>query len=203
MAKVAIVGCGAMGSVYAALMVDAGHDVHAVTLWADHAEAMRSQGLRARVRAATGRSGSQRLHDDGRHRDLRPRDHRDQGVRRRGGGALVRAAARGRDGRADDPERPRVTRDRGSRSSGRTARRRRRRRVRCIAARTGPRPSQRHGDDPLRPVRGTAAGPLRDAAAIWESAGFKVALFDDIQPDGLGEADHERGLLRVLVLRRA
>ena len=35
MAKIAIVGCGAMGSVYAALMVDAGHEVHAVTLWPD------------------------------------------------------------------------------------------------------------------------------------------------------------------------
>ena len=46
MAKVAIVGCGAMGSVYAALMVDAGHDVHAVTLWADHTAAMAAHGLR-------------------------------------------------------------------------------------------------------------------------------------------------------------
>lgn len=46
MAKVAIIGCGAMGSVYAALMVDAGHDVHAVTLWPDHAEAMAKHGLR-------------------------------------------------------------------------------------------------------------------------------------------------------------
>jgi 2-dehydropantoate 2-reductase len=46
MAKVAIVGCGAMGSVYAALMVDAGHEVHAVTAWPEHAEAMNSQGLR-------------------------------------------------------------------------------------------------------------------------------------------------------------
>ena len=46
MAKVAIVGCGAMGSVYAALMVDAGHEVHAVTLWADHAAAMAENGLR-------------------------------------------------------------------------------------------------------------------------------------------------------------
>lgn len=46
MAKIAIVGCGAMGSVYAALMVDAGHEVHAVTLWPDHAEAMRTRGLR-------------------------------------------------------------------------------------------------------------------------------------------------------------
>ncbi len=46
MAKIAIVGCGAMGSVYAALMVDAGHEVHAVTLWPDHAEAMDKSGLR-------------------------------------------------------------------------------------------------------------------------------------------------------------
>ncbi len=46
MAKIAVVGCGAMGSVYAALMVDAGHEVHAVTLWPDHAEAMATRGLR-------------------------------------------------------------------------------------------------------------------------------------------------------------
>ena len=58
MAKVAIVGCGAMGSVYAALMVDAGHDVHAVTLWPDHAEAMRRTACAARARAATARSRS-------------------------------------------------------------------------------------------------------------------------------------------------
>jgi 2-dehydropantoate 2-reductase len=52
MAKVAVIGCGAMGSVYAALMVDAGHEVHAVTLWPDHAEAMARQGLR--VEGASG-----------------------------------------------------------------------------------------------------------------------------------------------------
>ncbi len=46
MAKVAIVGCGAMGSVYAALMVSAGHEVHAVTAWPDHATAMAETGLR-------------------------------------------------------------------------------------------------------------------------------------------------------------
>src|SRR3954462_10707127 len=52
MAKVAIVGCGAMGSVYAALMADASHEVHAVTLWPDHAEARRTHGLR--VEGASG-----------------------------------------------------------------------------------------------------------------------------------------------------
>jgi 3-hydroxyisobutyrate dehydrogenase-like beta-hydroxyacid dehydrogenase len=53
MAKIAIVGCGAMGSVYAALMVDAGHEVHAVTLWPDHAEAMPPRACAAKAPAAT------------------------------------------------------------------------------------------------------------------------------------------------------
>lgn len=52
MAKVAIVGCGAMGSVYAGLMVSAGHDVHAVCLWPDHVAAMQKNGLR--VEGASG-----------------------------------------------------------------------------------------------------------------------------------------------------
>lgn len=66
MSRVAIIGCGAMGSVYAGLMADAGHDVHAVTLWADHAAAMEARGLRvegasgdrvARVRGRTDTDG--------------------------------------------------------------------------------------------------------------------------------------------------
>ena len=52
MSKVAIVGCGAMGSVYAALMVSAGHEVHGVTKWLHHAEAMAAKGLR--VEGASG-----------------------------------------------------------------------------------------------------------------------------------------------------
>lgn len=46
MARVAIVGAGAMGSVYAGLMASAGHEVFAITLWKDHAEAMARYGLR-------------------------------------------------------------------------------------------------------------------------------------------------------------
>ncbi|WP_109477527.1 2-dehydropantoate 2-reductase [Paraburkholderia sp. C35] len=52
MAKVAIVGCGAMGSVYAGLMVSAGHEVHAICLWPDHVAAMQEKGLR--VEGASG-----------------------------------------------------------------------------------------------------------------------------------------------------
>jgi 2-dehydropantoate 2-reductase len=43
--KIAIVGCGAMGSVYAALLGAAGHEVWAIDAWREHVEAMRSNGL--------------------------------------------------------------------------------------------------------------------------------------------------------------
>jgi 2-dehydropantoate 2-reductase len=44
--KIAVVGCGAMGSVYAALLADAGHEVWAIDAWREHVEAMRAHGLR-------------------------------------------------------------------------------------------------------------------------------------------------------------
>jgi 2-dehydropantoate 2-reductase len=60
--KVAVVGCGAMGSVYAALLADAGHEIWAIDSWKEHVEAMQKNGLRlegasgdrvARVNAST------------------------------------------------------------------------------------------------------------------------------------------------------
>ncbi|MEM7057969.1 MAG: 2-dehydropantoate 2-reductase [Pseudomonadota bacterium] len=51
-AKIVIIGTGAMGSVYAALMADAGHDVWAVDAWAEHVAAMHANGLR--VEGASG-----------------------------------------------------------------------------------------------------------------------------------------------------
>ena len=44
--KIAIVGTGAMGSVYAGLLGDAGHEVWAVDRWEEHVEAIRKNGLR-------------------------------------------------------------------------------------------------------------------------------------------------------------
>jgi len=44
--KIAIVGTGAMGSVYAGLLVAAGHEVWAIDTWREHVEAMRANGLR-------------------------------------------------------------------------------------------------------------------------------------------------------------
>ena len=44
--KIAVVGCGAMGSVYAALLGAAGHDVWAIDAWREHVEAIKANGLR-------------------------------------------------------------------------------------------------------------------------------------------------------------
>ena len=44
--KIAIVGTGAMGSVYAALFASAGHEIWAVDRWREHIDAMRARGLR-------------------------------------------------------------------------------------------------------------------------------------------------------------
>ena len=44
--KIAIVGTGAMGSVYAGLFASAGHEVWAIDHWKEHVDAMRTTGLR-------------------------------------------------------------------------------------------------------------------------------------------------------------
>jgi 2-dehydropantoate 2-reductase len=60
--KIAVVGAGAMGSVYAGLLASAGHEVWAVDRWQEHVDAIRERGLRVegasgdrvvRVRATT------------------------------------------------------------------------------------------------------------------------------------------------------
>ena len=43
--KIAIIGIGAMGSVYAALLSEAGHEVWAVDVWQAHLDAIKAQGL--------------------------------------------------------------------------------------------------------------------------------------------------------------
>lgn len=50
--KIAVIGAGAMGSIYAALMADAGHEVWAVDTWRDHVDAINGHGLR--VEGASG-----------------------------------------------------------------------------------------------------------------------------------------------------
>ena len=58
--KIAIVGTGAMGSVYAGLLGRAGHEVWAIDTWADHVGAIATSGLR--VSGASGDFVVERLH---------------------------------------------------------------------------------------------------------------------------------------------
>ena len=48
--KIAVVGAGAMGSVYAGLLGAAGNEVWAVDLWQEHVDAIRDHGLRVEGR---------------------------------------------------------------------------------------------------------------------------------------------------------
>jgi 2-dehydropantoate 2-reductase len=50
--KIAIVGTGAMGSVYAGLLAGAGHEIWAIDRWQEHVDAIRERGLR--VEGASG-----------------------------------------------------------------------------------------------------------------------------------------------------
>ena len=43
--KIAVIGTGAMGSIYAARLSNAGHSVCAIDVWNDHVEAMNVNGL--------------------------------------------------------------------------------------------------------------------------------------------------------------
>ena len=56
--KIVIVGAGAMGSIYAALLADAGNDVSVVDLWEEHIDAIRKNGLRVE-----GASGGRLVHN--------------------------------------------------------------------------------------------------------------------------------------------
>ena len=57
--KIAVVGTGSMGSVYAGLLADAGNAVWAIDTWPEHIEAIRSGGLRVE-----GASGDRRVYLD-------------------------------------------------------------------------------------------------------------------------------------------
>ena len=55
--KIAVIGTGAMGSVYAGLLVEAGNEVWVVDLWREHLDVIRAHGLRIE-----GASGDRTVH---------------------------------------------------------------------------------------------------------------------------------------------
>jgi 2-dehydropantoate 2-reductase len=181
MAKVAIVGCGAMGSVYAALMADAGHEIHAVTLWPDHAAAMARDGLR--VEGASG-DRTVRLHAGTTTEGIGPCD-------------LVIIATKAFDVEAAarssapllGPTTVVQTIQNGLGSAERVAPivGKDRLAVGVVggfgASLRGPGHVHHNGMEMVRfgAYAGLSRAALAASAAIWESAGFKVALFDDLR----------------------
>ena len=157
--KIAVVGAGAMGSVYAGLLGSAGNEVWAVDLWQEHIDAIREHGLR--VEGASGDRVVRGPGDDGRGRGRRSgaRDPRDQGDGRRGRGRGGATAGRAGHAGALDPERPRRPRPRRERPRRGQGGRRRRGRVRRLDRRTRARASPRLRAGPARraPWPGDAA----------------------------------------------
>lgn len=181
MSKVAIIGCGAMGSVYAALMVDAGHEVHAITLWPDHAEAMARKGLR--VEGASG-DRTVRLHAGTTTDDIGPCDlviiatkAFDVEAAARSAAALLaqHTVVQTIQNGLGSAERvaPIVGSDRLA--------------VGVVggfgASLRAPGHVHHNGMEMVRfgAYAGLPRERLAESAAIWESAGFKVMLFDDLR----------------------
>ena len=182
MSKVAIVGCGAMGSVYAALMASAGHEVHAVTAWPDHAEAMARNGLRVE-----GASGDRRVR------------LASAGVTTEGIGVcdLVIIATKAFDVEAAarssvsliGPETVVQTIQNGLGSPEAAAPILGEDKIAVGvvggfgASMRGPGHAHHNGLEMIRfgALKGLPTQRLQASAAIWQSSGFKVSLFEDIQ----------------------
>jgi 2-dehydropantoate 2-reductase len=178
--RIAIIGTGSMGSVYAALLADAGHDVWAVDAWAEHVAAMRERGLRLE-----GFSGDRtvRLNATTDAADVGQADLVIIATKADGVEAAARAAA----GilRADTPV---LAIQNGLGSAAKVAGILGENRIiqgvvgGFGASMKGPGHAHHNGMEFVR--LGEYAGPkterLEQVAEVWRSGGFKVLTFDDI-----------------------
>ena len=178
--KVAVVGCGAMGSVYAALLADAGHEVWAIDNWKEHVDAMKAGGLRlegasgdrtVRVNATTNAAdagpcdlailSTKAMHVEKAAQSMQPLLHKDTVV------LSIQNGLGGPDTAAKVLGRERVL-------------------VGVVggfgASMKGPGHAHHNGWELVR--LGELAGPisprLEAVAEVWRSGGFRVKCFDDI-----------------------
>jgi 2-dehydropantoate 2-reductase len=178
--RIAIIGTGSMGSVYAALLADAGHDVWAVDAWVEHVAAMREHGLRVE-----GKSGDRtvRLNATTDAADVGEADLVIIATKADGVEAAAHAAAAIL--RADTPV---LAIQNGLGSAEKAANILGENRIiqgvvgGFGASMKGPGHAHHNGMEFVR--LGEYAGPkterLEEVADIWRSGGFKVLTFDDI-----------------------
>ena len=179
--KIAIIGVGAMGSVYAALLASGGHDVWAVDVWKDHIEAIRAKGLRVE-----GASGDRTVRinatmdpaDVGGDADLVIIATKDQGAADAARAALQIAK----------PDAPILTIQNGLGSADRVAEIVGSKRIMMGvvggfgASMRGPGHAHHNGMEFLRlgEMDGGLTSRLEAVAEAWRAGGFKVLTFDDI-----------------------
>jgi len=178
--RIAIIGTGSMGSIYAALLADAGHDVWAVDTWAEHVAAMREHGLRVE-----GKSGDRtvRLNATTDAADVGQADLVIIATKADGVEAAARAAA----GILRD-DTPVLAIQNGLGSAEKVADILGAARIiqgvvgGFGASMKGPGHAHHNGMEFVR--LGEYAGPktarLEQVAEVWRSGGFKVLTFDDI-----------------------
>lgn len=178
--KIAIIGVGALGSVYAALLASGGHDVSVVDVWTEHIEAIRKNGLRLE-----GASGDRtvRIHATTDPADVRDADlviiaTKNDGVARAAQAAL--SVAR--------PEAPILTIQNGLGSAEKVAAiaGSQRTMVGVVggfgASMKGPGHAHHNGMEFLHigEMDGGITERLETVADAWRAGGFEVSTFDDI-----------------------
>jgi len=178
--RIAIIGVGAMGSIYAGLLASAGHDVWAVDVWADHVAAMKEKGLR--VEGASG-DRTVRLNATSNAADVKDADlviiaTKDDGVEAAARAALAMAK----------PNAPILTIQNGLGSADKVAAVVGSKRIMMGvvggfgASMKGPGHAHHNGMEFVRlgEMDGGMSPRLEQVAETWRSGGFKVLTFDDI-----------------------
>jgi 2-dehydropantoate 2-reductase len=178
--KIAIIGVGAMGSVYAALLASAGHEVSAIDVWQEHIQAIRKNGLR--VEGASG-DRTVRIHATTNASDVRDMDLAIIATKADGVVSGAKAALA-----VTKPEAPILTIQNGLGSADKVAAVAGAKRVMIGvvggfgASMKGPGHAHHNGMEFVR-LGEMAGGPtarLETVAEIWRSGGFKVATYADI-----------------------
>jgi 2-dehydropantoate 2-reductase len=178
--RIAILGVGAMGSVYAGLLAAAGLDVWAVDLWADHVDAIRRDGLKV-----SGASGERTVRLSAT-TDAREVGRADLVVIATKASGVDEAAAAARDILAEDGVV--LTIQNGLGSAERVAKTVGADRVLIGvvggfgASIVAPGHAHHNGWEFVRlgEYEGSVSPRLQRIGAVWEQGGFRVLLFSDI-----------------------
>lgn len=179
--KIAIIGVGAMGSVYAGLLADeGGHDVWAIDTWADHVAAIRQNGLR--VEGASG-DRTVRLNATTNADEVRDADLVIVATKDDGAAAAARSALK-----IAKPDAPILTIQNGLGSADKVAEIVGSDRIMMGvvggfgASMKGPGHAHHNGMEFLRlgEMDGGMTERLETVAEAWRAGSFKVLTFDDI-----------------------